>query len=593
MMALFNERGFGLYFVILVGLIAGDMSQFYEFSYDCFQYHVEVNFQGVHGWNISVLDYSDMATPLSRVSPNCGLISYGNRNEGWLIVLSTYTGCYVQENFPQGITLLFELRSLQNPEKRKATVECNDWPPQRGEMADSASRHWRRINLKQSADQYEDKMCSIPPSRRVSCGSADITENACLESGCCYAPQDTQTPCYYGITGCTSNGFFTIVLQKELTKPDLDLNSVSLANPVGSQCSPVFSSTDIMVYKFPVSECGAVRKTEGNNVMYEVNILATKELLVGRAGTITRDGDFGMTVTCTYNGSQALALQVTVHTMAPPLPATDEGSMRLELRIAKDVGYNTWYVAKDYPVLKFLRDPIYVEVQILGRTDPSIVLVLEECWATPSADPNDNIFWNLLVASCPYTGDNYITVMHPVDAGSGLQFPTHHKRFELKTFVFLDSTAVPLSGNVFIHCSATVCHPSSRDTCTTTCPPRYRRSVNHLSIVDNEEAVVSSGLLILRQPELNRSADRYDKGMYSDLILQKKEAESTTVHAPPAQEEMGPAISSIQETSSLGVPATYIWISAAFVFTACLCVLAVVSVHKWIKKNAVKCQNCS
>ncbi|GCB65516.1 hypothetical protein scyTo_0014898, partial [Scyliorhinus torazame] len=39
---------------------------------------------------------------------------------------------------------------------------------------------------------------------------------------------------------------------------------------------------------------------------------------------------------------------------------------------------------------------------------------------------------------CPYEGDDYLTLLHPVGVFSGLEFPTHHKRFEVKTFVFLD-----------------------------------------------------------------------------------------------------------------------------------------------------------
>lgn len=54
-------------------------------------------------------------------------------------------------------------------------------------------------------------------------------------------------------------------------------------------------------------------------------------------------------------------------------------------------------MASDYPVVKLLRDPIYVEVSIHQRTDPSLELRLDQCWATPSADALLQPQWPLLV----------------------------------------------------------------------------------------------------------------------------------------------------------------------------------------------------
>lgn len=64
--------------------------------------------------------------------------------------------------------------------------------------------------------------------------------------------------------------------------------------------------------------------------------------------------------------------------------------------LAQDA-YTSYYSLADYPVTKVLREPVYVEVRILERTDPNIVLVLGRCWATPSSDPNSGPQWDLLV----------------------------------------------------------------------------------------------------------------------------------------------------------------------------------------------------
>ncbi|MCY5962009.1 zona pellucida domain-containing protein, partial [Salmonella enterica subsp. enterica serovar 1,4,[5],12:i:-] len=162
-----------------------------------------------------------------------------------------------------------------------------------------------------------------------------------------------------------------------------------------------------------------------------------------------------------------MQINVTVYTVSPPPPASEDGILKLELRIAKGGDYRSWYVDSDYPIQHVLQDPVFVEVRVLDRTDPMIVLRLRDCWATPVPAPNHEVQWSLLMDGCPYEGDDYQTLLHPVDVFSGITFPTHHKRFEVKTFVFLDEESEqPLSEQVYLHCSADVCSPSADDDCT-------------------------------------------------------------------------------------------------------------------------------
>ncbi|XP_038633602.1 zona pellucida sperm-binding protein 4-like [Scyliorhinus canicula] len=211
----------------------------------------------------------------------------------------------------------------------------------------------------------------------------------------------------------------------------------------------------------------------------------------GKLGSITRDSTFGLHVQCKYTGSQETGLQinVTVYTVSPPPPASEDGILELELRIAEGGDYSSWYVDSDYPIQRILQEPVFVEVRVLDRTDPMIVLRLHDCWATPVPAPDHEVQWSLLVDGCPYEGDDYQTLLHPVGVFTGLKFPTHHKRFEVKTFVFLDGKLEqPLARKVYLHCSAEVCSPSSQDDCSSKCgPKRRRRSVN-----DNKGTLVSA-----------------------------------------------------------------------------------------------------
>lgn len=59
--------------------------------------------------------------------------------------------------------------------------------------------------------------------------------------------------------------------------------------------------------------------------------------------------------------------------------------------------YRSYYSEADYPVTKLLKDPVYAEVHILGRTDSNLVLNLDYCWATSTPSPLSLPKWDLLV----------------------------------------------------------------------------------------------------------------------------------------------------------------------------------------------------
>lgn len=61
------------------------------------------------------------------------------------------------------------------------------------------------------------------------------------------------------------------------------------------------------------------------------------------------------------------------------------------------MAFNSYYSELEYPVIKVLRDPVYVEVALLDRTDPNIVLTLGRCWATAGPYPHSLPQWDLLI----------------------------------------------------------------------------------------------------------------------------------------------------------------------------------------------------
>uniref|UniRef100_A0A8C5E237 Zona pellucida sperm-binding protein 4 n=1 Tax=Gouania willdenowi TaxID=441366 RepID=A0A8C5E237_GOUWI len=248
--------------------------------------------------------------------------------------------------------------------------------------------------------------CQIGENEKIRCGIPDITVEQCEKINCCYDGHQ----CYYGkavTVQCTRDGQFVVVLAREATVPPIDVNAISLLGSNEAFCSPVDSTSSFVIFQFPVTSCGTVLKEdEGDFVVYENHMSSSYEVGIGPRGSITRD---------TLN--EYCASQVTV-------PAA----------------YNSFYSPVDYPITRVLREPVYVEVRLLERSDPGLILNLENCWSTSSPDPQSLPQWDLLIDGCPYHDDRYLTTLVPVDSSSGLQFPNHHKRFIMRMFSFVDAS---------------------------------------------------------------------------------------------------------------------------------------------------------
>ncbi|XP_067239460.1 zona pellucida sperm-binding protein 4-like [Chanodichthys erythropterus] len=314
--------------------------------------------------------------------------------------------------------------------------------------------------------------CAVADYEQIQCGPPGISGAECEAINCCFNGQQ----CYYGkavTVQCIRDGQFVVVVARDVTLPRLSLDSVRLLGGNDPPCSPVGSTPSFAIYQFPVTACGTSMMEDSGYVVYENRMTSSYEVGIGPLGSITRDSHFELLFQCRYSGTSVEALVVEVNTVPPPPPVAAPGPLRVELRLANgqcvtkgcaegDEAYTSYYSDADYPVTKVLREPVYVEVRILERTDPNIVLMLGHCWATSTPSPLSLPQWDLLVDGCPYQDDRYLTTLVPVTGSSGLQFPTHYKRFVVKMFTFVDpSSLAPLQETIFIHCSTAVCHPSS------------------------------------------------------------------------------------------------------------------------------------
>ncbi|XP_043989691.1 zona pellucida sperm-binding protein 4-like isoform X1 [Gambusia affinis] len=349
--------------------------------------------------------------------------------------------------------------------------------------------------------------CVLEEAEKIQCGTPGITVDQCQDINCCFDGH----LCYYGkavTVQCTTDGQFVVVVAREATRPPLDVNSVSLLEPNEAFCGPIDGTSAFAIFQFPVTACGTILKQNDEGyVVYENHMVSSYEVGIGPKGSITRDSYFELLFQCLYSGTTVEALVMEVNPVPPPLSVAAAGPLRVELRLGNgqciskgcldDVAaYSSFYRSSDYPISKVLREPVYVEVRLLGRSDPNIVLNLEHCWATSTPNPQSVPQWDLIVDGCPYHDDKYHTTVIPLDGSSGLEYPTHYKRFISRMFTFVNSDAyTPHKDTVFIHCATAVCYPSSEDSCEQQCHRQRRATVE--KVPSSQRLLVSSGKVIV------------------------------------------------------------------------------------------------
>ncbi|NXG65404.1 ZP1 protein, partial [Hemiprocne comata] len=237
---------------------------------------------------------------------------------------------------------------------------------------------------------------------RMACVSPQGRE-ACLQAGCCYDDRDRVTPCYYGNTAtvqCLLEGHFVLVVPRGVTSQPYNLDSVRLASPQPG-CQPTRVTETFVMFRFPVTQCGTTVQVIEDRLIYENQLISTIDVQGSPRGSITRDSP-------------------PPH-LTNPLPLLSP-----LLNLPTDESYSSYHSEGDYPLVRVLRDPIYVEVRLLQKTDPNLVLVLHHCWAAPSPQAGAEPQWPIL-----------------------LPFPSHYQRFVISTFTFVEPpTLAVLEGEV-------------------------------------------------------------------------------------------------------------------------------------------------
>uniref|UniRef100_H2TZC0 Zona pellucida sperm-binding protein 4 n=1 Tax=Takifugu rubripes TaxID=31033 RepID=H2TZC0_TAKRU len=363
--------------------------------------------------------------------------------------------------------------------------------------------------------------CDVGINDRIPCGAPDITQFECEAiNGCSEGRM-----CYYGkgvTLQCTKAGYFIVVVSKDATLPSIEMGP-SYFYGGGDECQPVGATSTFLIYMFRVTACGTMPFDVPDGLLYENRMYSTYGIIDGKKGQITRDTTFDVVLQCQYIGSSTEALVIEVNTLPSPYPVAALGPIRVVIYLGsgqctgkgcveEDVAFNSYYSEIEYPITKVLRDPVYVEVALLERTDLNLVLTLGRCWATVGSNPHSYPQWDLLINGCPNHEDKYQTRLLST---SSLPYPGHCRRFIFWMFTFMtggmsepsqkmqsDSPPqrYPSKELIYIHCSTSVCIPTTFNNCEPICLHRKKREIAASAVKKprRETIIVSSKAIEMR-----------------------------------------------------------------------------------------------
>uniref|UniRef100_A0A3Q2XJG6 Zona pellucida protein AX 1 n=3 Tax=Hippocampus comes TaxID=109280 RepID=A0A3Q2XJG6_HIPCM len=271
-------------------------------------------------------------------------------------------------------------------------------------------------------------------------------------------------------TMCYPNGTITALAAKVESVPNLIPGWLTLKD---KSCKPFFSDDRFAYFSFGVDSCGTTRTFFDNYMIYQ-NEIGHYYTNRGNTYASPNDPEYRQTVSCYYmiNDTRTVKFGYKSHSTYPSAEI-GIGQLDVQMRLAQDSSYSYFYQAEDYPVVTYLRQPLYFEVALTRSNDPSLELILESCWATAYEDSSSQPSWDVIVNTCENKEDSHVTLFHPVTADARVNIPSHFKRFSINMFTFTKDDVI-LKDEIYIHCKAMVCdiNDTSEDICRGQCPRR-------------------------------------------------------------------------------------------------------------------------
>lgn len=271
------------------------------------------------------------------------------------------------------------------------------------------------------------------------------------------------------MTECFANGSITALVVKVEAATQMIPSQLTLRDP---SCKPTFSNNRLAYFSFNASSCRTTRKFHDGIMTYrnEVSMGNRTDVAQPLQNTTNDVPEYGVMVVCNYKLTETLALMFSTVPQARGLHAAPGlGELHVRMRLARDASYDAFYVDEDYPVVQYLKHPLYFEVELMQSVDPRIELVLENCWASTNHG-GSVLSWDLIMNGCANPADRYQIVFYPVVPDARVRYPSHVRRFKIEMFTFVKDD-VPLHEQISVQCETVLCDVHQTDgLCNAYCP---------------------------------------------------------------------------------------------------------------------------
>ncbi|XP_068100886.1 uromodulin-like [Hyperolius riggenbachi] len=187
-----------------------------------------------------------------------------------------------------------------------------------------------------------------------------------------------------------------------------------------------------------------------------VTYMNTLYLTVEHDEVITRNENLTVTMSCDYPLDMVISLNTVIN---PILSSTNislggTGQFKAYMALYKDGSYTSPYSSSSEVTLTN-KAMLFVGAFIQGGDPSQYTLVMKNCYATPSANPEDPLKYYIIKDSCPNKQDTTITV-----SGNGA---SRQATFAVQIFQFIGSYKY-----VYMHCAISLCDVTSGP-CTQVC----------------------------------------------------------------------------------------------------------------------------
>ncbi|NWH57036.1 UROM protein, partial [Geococcyx californianus] len=228
--------------------------------------------------------------------------------------------------------------------------------------------------------------------------------------------------------------------------------------------------------------CGSIIQQNSSHVSYANVIESERE---AHGGVISRSFQLEVHFSCIYAYEQVVRLPFTLTAVDKLVQSVvREGHFIVSMRLYKTPAYLQPYHLPTTAIP--ITDTLYVLLQIEAQHHLKYFLLsIEDCWATPSADPYQDVRHELIEKGCPR--DETVMYLNAIGESTIAKFS-----FQMFQFVGYSE--------VFLHCRARLCLPDSPERCAKQCPKHWR---NKRALVDDYRKIVSYGpIRLLAAPSL-------------------------------------------------------------------------------------------